>query len=326
MTPVGSLCLAEIKTYARILGKQYLSTPTLNWLRERSQKYRRTRNRKPSEAAATWRELADGLRSLGVQPGKDTLIHSSMSALGPVDGGAAAVYEAIVSVVGPDATILVPAYPMPGSMIDWMASTDTFDVQRTRSRMGAFTEYVRNLPGAVRSVHPTHSVAAIGPHAHRYVCDHHHDTTPAGPHSPFSRHMANGGQIVCLGTGIGKITSYHVVEDIESAFPVAPYLQAPMSKGVCLSDGSRHEVRTLIHDPSLSPWRIDNFGPKESEIRELMLADGILREGKVGLARASLVDAEGLLECLRTWARRGVTIYHSPMLGGFRINRHPVVQ
>src|SRR5438128_1431761 len=93
MAPMGSLCLAEIKTYARILGRQCLSTPTLNWLRERSQRYRRKRSRQSSEVSVSWRELAHALRALGVQPGKDALIHSSMSALGPVDGGAAAVYE-----------------------------------------------------------------------------------------------------------------------------------------------------------------------------------------------------------------------------------------
>lgn len=322
MAGLGSLYVAEIKTYARIFGKQCLPVETLDWLRQRSLEYRRS-SRKSSVVGApmTRNDLVLALRALGLAAGRDVLVHSAMSALGPVEGGAATVYGAIAEVVGPEATILVPAYPMPGTMSDWMSAPDTFDVQRSRSRMGAFTEYVRTLPGAVRSAHPTHSIAAIGPRAQDYVREHHLDGTPAGPRSPFALHMRNAGQILCLGTGVGKITSYHVIEDIETDFPVAPYLEDARTKKVQLADGTSCEVATFIHDPALSPWRIDNFAPKEAQIRQLMLRDAILRESRIGLARASLVDAAGLLKSLAAWAKTGITIYHSPVLPGIRSAR-----
>jgi aminoglycoside 3-N-acetyltransferase len=203
---------------------------------------------------------------------------------------------------------------MPGAMYEWMVSQEAFDAAKTKSRMGAFTEHIRSSPGAKRSAHPTHSVVAIGPRAVQYVAEHHEDVTPAGPLSPFSKHMQNGGQILCLGTGVGKITSYHVVEDIMEDFPVRPYLDVPMTKAVVFENGESRVVETRVHNPRLGPWRVDNFKPKEDEIRRLLLARGVLREGRVGAARASLIDAAGLLTCLKEWARNGTTIYHHPML------------
>ena len=54
------------------------------------------------------REIAAGLRALGVPPGSKLLVHSSLSSLGHVEGGADAVIDAFLDVLGPAGTLLVP--------------------------------------------------------------------------------------------------------------------------------------------------------------------------------------------------------------------------
>jgi aminoglycoside 3-N-acetyltransferase len=53
--------------------------------------------------------LTADLRSLGLVPGQDLLVHCSLSAIGWVDGGPATLLRAIQEVAGPGATIVVPA-------------------------------------------------------------------------------------------------------------------------------------------------------------------------------------------------------------------------
>jgi len=309
-----STTLEEAKTYARILAKSVLPASAISRLRAGSQQRRRAVRRKAGCDPATGQRLVDDLRALGIERGRDLLVHSSMSALGPVEGGAATLLAALVEVAGPEATILAPAYPMPGSMLEWMQRPDVFDLRHTRSCMGAFTELLRSQPGAQRSAHPTHSIVALGPHAEEYVSDHHRGQTGTGPLSPFAKHIDRGGQILCLGTGIGKVTSYHVVEDVMPGFPISPYLEKMINKAVVFADGQRREIATRVHDPRLSPWRIDNFMPKEREIHALLRAQGLVSDGRLGAAAASLIDAGALLTAMLDLAYHGITIYHRPLL------------
>ena len=87
-----------------------------------------------------------------------------------------------------------------------------------------------------------------------------------------------------------------------------------MSKLVVFQDGQECYVETRVNDPRLSPWRVDNFKPKEDEILLLLRAYGLIREGKVGMAPSCVIDAAGLFTAMQDWAARGITIYHEPRL------------
>lgn len=309
-----SVLFEEARTYAKILARNVLPASSATWLRSRARKRKRLERRKLRGEVATRQTIANDLRTLGVERGRDLFVHSAMSAIGPLDGGAGTLFAAIIDVAGPGATILAPAYPMTCTMHDWMANDEIFDVRHTKSQMGALSEYMRSRPDACRSAHPTHSVVAIGPNAEDYVADHHLGPTATGPLSPFCKHMTRCGQILCIGSGVGKVTSYHVVEDVMPNFPLSPYLATTMKKTVLFRDGERREIETRVHDPLLSPWRVDNFKPKEHEIQKLLRARGLLREGRVGLAASYIIDAGGLLTAMQEWAEQGITIYHRPRL------------
>ena len=56
----------------------------------------------------TQTQLREGFAALGVPQGGKVLVHSSLRSLGQVEGGADAVIDSLLAVLGPAGTLLVP--------------------------------------------------------------------------------------------------------------------------------------------------------------------------------------------------------------------------
>src|SRR5215207_9779931 len=141
----------------------------------------------PGGPLVTVRSLAADLAELGLPGGATVLVHSSLSSLGWVCGGAPALLAALERALGPAGTVVVPTFtpdlsdpagwrrpPVPES---WWAeirrSMPPYHPDRTPSRnMGALAELVRTQPAAVRSPHPQTSFAALGPLAEKLLSSH----------------------------------------------------------------------------------------------------------------------------------------------------------
>jgi aminoglycoside 3-N-acetyltransferase len=180
--------------------------------------------------------IADDLLVIGVHPGGVLLVHSSLSALGHVSGGAETVIRGLLRALGDEGTLLMPAL----SYERVTFQHPVFDVRHTPSNVGTISEHFRTRPGTRRSIHPTHSVCGVGPLVDTLLGDHHLDNTPCGPHSPFHRLRHYGGQILMLGCGLKPNTSMHAVEELVEP----PYLFGPpLSYQLTLADGSmQHKI------------------------------------------------------------------------------------
>jgi aminoglycoside 3-N-acetyltransferase len=241
------------------------------------------------------------------------LIHSSMRKLGYVEGGATSLVSALCGVIVGErkSTLAVPTFSMSGLMADTLRAGETFDVRTTPSGTGRITELVRRRQDARRSVHPTHSVAAVGPRASWLVDGHHLDPHAFGRYSPFGRLLEADGFILGLGVDLGPVTFYHVLEDL-GAFPIDVYTRDSPIAATCLDEcGGRVELKVMAHDPVASITRIDK--PNGSAIRSYMatvfenFAD--LTWHKIGDGQMWLVSARRLYECLDRLKNRGITIY-----------------
>jgi len=171
--------------------------------------------------------LATDLRRLGVVAGETLLVHSSLSSLGWVCGGSVAVVLALLDVVGPEGTLVVPAQTAaenrdPSRYRDpavpdawWPAIRENlpgYDPAVTPSRgVGAVAEQVRTWPGALRSGHPQTSFAAVGAAADWLLAEHRLDS-PLGEGSPLARLEEAGAQVLLLGVGFDKCTAFHLAE------------------------------------------------------------------------------------------------------------------
>ena len=144
---------------------------------------------------------------MGLVSGDTIMVHSSFKALGNISGGIETVIQGFLDAIGTEGTLLMPA-------LSWaLRPPEIFDSQLTPTNVGAIPEYFRTRKGTSRSVHPTHSVCAVGRRVHELLDDHCLDCTPCGPHSPFRKLTETNGKIVMLGCGLSPNTTMHALEE-----------------------------------------------------------------------------------------------------------------
>lgn len=189
--------------------------------------------------AVTKEEITRGLLDLGLE-GKPVVVHSSLSAFGPVQGGAHTVVAALCGVCG---TVLMPAYSSLGRTrapardrpqqngtdyqdSDYATTLLAHDIvpfdpdafgpaSQIDPDMGVISETLLQAPGTVRSKHPSVSWAAKGDQAASFV-----ETHPAeDPMLPLKRLMHADGAILLLGVGLSRCTALHLAEEVAGRRP-----------------------------------------------------------------------------------------------------------
>ena len=121
----------------------------------------------------TKQNLKDHLRDMGLLPTDAVMIHSSMKAIGEVQGGADTVLDALMEYFAPG-LLMLPTHT-------WAQMNETynvFDPQTEPACVGILPNLFMKRPGVVRSLHPTHSIAAFGPSAQAYIDGEINCTTP----------------------------------------------------------------------------------------------------------------------------------------------------
>ena len=252
-----------------------------------------------SSILLTQAEMVKGLRTLGVRPGMTLLVHSALSQLGWVCGGAPAVVLALEEALGASGTLMMPTHsgdlsnpadwqrpPVPEAW--WQTIRDTMpayqpDLTHTRG-MGAVVECFRKQNGTLRSSHPQLSFAARGPQARQLVGQ--HALTPGmGEESPLARLYDADGFVLLLGVDHGNNTSLHLAE-IRAAFPG----KATMPQGApMLVNGQRQWVEfvDLVYDADDFP----QIGTAFESAHPEAITIGKLGAGTVRLMRQrALVD------------------------------------
>jgi aminoglycoside 3-N-acetyltransferase len=252
-------------------------------------------------APYTVQSLASNLRALGLVAGDTVLVHSSASSLGFVAGGSQAVVQALLDVLGPGGTLVVPTHtpdnsdpadwsnpPVPESW--WQAirsQAPGFDRCRTPSRwMGVIAEAVRTWPGALRSDHPQVSFAAVGRHA-ASVTDAHQLDDALGERSPLGAVYRLDGRVLLLGCGHDSNTSLHLAE----------WRQKSPPRGVRGSSVRRPDCAS-----EWISWTdvIDNADDFEQIGAAFEIAVG-LSIGQVGDAEARLTPQRALVDFATAW-------------------------
>jgi aminoglycoside 3-N-acetyltransferase len=158
----------------------------------------------------------------------------------------------IREVIGASGTVLFPTYPNHRiSSYEYLRQGQVFDVRRTPSYTGILTEFARRQRNAVRSLHPTKSVCAIGPAAVEITGTHHLSPYPYDTCSPYYKLIAGGGKIVGLGATTNYISFGYCVDDAwKEKFPVRVYHDEIFAAPCIDYEGERVTVKTYAHDMS----------------------------------------------------------------------------
>ena len=257
------------------------------------------------------------LRQLGVAAGDLVMVHASLKAVGPVDGGPATIVDALRDVVGESGTLL--AY------VSWDRSP--YDETRDKRQLtpaqrkawpafvpdcagvypgfGRLNEFVVAYPGSERSAHPDASMAAIGRDAAWLVADHRFGD-PYGPGSPLGKFLECSGKVLLLGAPLDAVTILHFAEsvaDIPNKRRVAYELP------VIDAQGQKAWIRTVEFDSNgiLDCYAQDGKPDAVEAIASEYVELGRHRCGRVGRAQCHLFDALDLVEFGKRWleARHG---------------------
>ncbi len=229
-------------------------------------------------------ELIDGFREVGLKEGDSLIVHSSYKSIGGVDGGPETVIKALLEVIGSEGNLMLPTFnytrPLPEPY---------FDPENTPARTGIIPEMGRKWEGAIRSLHPTHSVAVIGPKARELVADH-LKYRAVGVGSPVDRLAQMGGKVLLIGVGHISNTMIHIAEEHAGIgeFKVSWYDELPDIK-IKLPDG-----KIITHKLDTSPSCSSAFEAVAYSLRKR----GLIRDGRVGNASLQLMSGKDVIDCV----------------------------
>ncbi|MBQ1546999.1 MAG: AAC(3) family N-acetyltransferase [Lachnospiraceae bacterium] len=177
-------------------------------------------------------DIVDALTALGLKNGDSVMVHASLSRIGYVCGGAQTVIEALIEVVGPEGTVMMPTQSWknldPETGVHWDADEADWDRIRENwpaydkaitptNTMGAVSEMFRSWPGTIRSDHPARSVAAWGRNA-KYLTENHDLSNIFGDGSPIGKLYELDGKVLLMGVDHDKNTSLHLA-DARAEYP-----------------------------------------------------------------------------------------------------------
>ncbi len=188
---------------------------------------------------------------LGLTEGDLVYVHSGMDGLNLAFPFYRILFL-IREVIGTSGTVLFPTYPNHRiSSYEYLRQGKIFDVRRTPSYTGILTEFARRQSDAVRSLHPTKSVCAIGPAAKEITATHYLSPYPYDTCSPYYKLIAGGGKIVGLGATTNYISFGYCVDDsLKEKFPVRVYHDEIFDAPCINYQGERVIVSTYAHDMS----------------------------------------------------------------------------
>lgn len=207
-------------------------------------------------------QVESSLRELGLQTGDVVLLHSSLSSLGEVEGGADSLVDAFLNVLGTEGTLVVPTF----------------------GDLGIVTKVVEGRPEAVSSIHPFASVAAIGERAEEICRDHWKAETAHAEGTPYMRIADMGGYVCLLGVDQDRNTTLHAVE----AMLKLPYLKTTDERTFSTPEGE--VTRSWPHFPG--PHR-DFIG-----LDRLLRERGIAKVGRIGSAVVRIMKGREMIDAL----------------------------
>ena len=243
------------------------------------------------------------LRELGLSTGMTVMVHSSLGKVGWTVGGPVTVIRALLDVIGPEGTLVLPAEsPQISDPSTWNDTRvkpewhDTirehlpiFDLLTTPTTMGTIPEAFRTFPGTLRSNHPLVSVCANGPLAKEITAEHALEFCE-GKGTPFEKLDTLGAYTLLLGVGFNRCTSLHYAESL------VPARRTMVNRFPMLLNGERVwvEARNMATDG----------GVHFPAVGEQFIDTGAVRKARVGNADAMLFSTRQLVDFAESYFRR----------------------
>lgn len=284
-------------------ARKVLPADVVNSVIRARKRYRRSRVERLPQLTEI--DLTAILREqLGLASGDVVYMHSSVDRLN-LGFPFYRIIPLIQSVIGEKGTILFPTYPnrSPVSSYEYLRAGNVFDVKRTPSFTGLLTEFGRRHPQAIRSLHPTKSVCAIGPQAEWLTSTHQQSPYPYDRLSPYYKLIDCDAKIVGIGVWTEYLSFVYCIDDAMKANPPVRTYHPEIFRATCINyRGEQEVVETYAHDMSRCIHDIPQFIKRHvpAEVCEDIVVNGM---------RFFRAGARRLFDVMLPLAERGITVY-----------------
>jgi aminoglycoside 3-N-acetyltransferase len=242
-------------------------------------------------------ELQKQLEAMGILPTDTLLVHSSMKAIGEVEGGADTVLDALMDYMHKGLLVL-PTHT-------WQqinAEYNVFDVLHEPSCVGILTNIFRQRPGVIRSWHPTHSVAAYGKDAADYTRGEEQFDTPCPRAGCYGKLYDRKAKILFLGCRLNRNTTIHGVEEWNKI----PNRLATVPQLLWIKTPQGDMIRRPMYG-HFSP--VTDISSNYIKLEAPLLARGIARRGAFGKAECIIVDVVPMVELTTTFLQKNPDLF-----------------
>lgn len=180
----------------------------------------------------TKKSISEDLKNLGIEKGDILLVHSSLSSLGWICGGAQTVIMSLIDAVGEEGSVVMPTHSGDWSdPVEWgnpavpekwhkiiYDNMPAYDPDLTPTRgIGKIPELFRTFPNIIRSSHPQGSFCASGKFKEKII-ENHSLTPQFGMESPLGAlYNLEKAKVLLLGVGYDSCTSFHLGETLVGA-------------------------------------------------------------------------------------------------------------
>jgi len=259
-------------------------------------------SRQPILAEADFTKILTN--DLGLTSGDTVYVHSSVDQLN-LGFPFYRILPLIQNVIGSQGTVLFPTYPnrSPVSSYEYLKQGRVYDVRRTPSFTGLLTEFARRQRNAIRSLHPTKSVCAIGPLAEILTASHQESPYPYDTCSPYYKLVEHEAKIIGIGVHSTYLSFVYCVDDaLKEQNPVQTYFPEMFAAKCINYRGTVEIVHTYAHDMRSVVHDIPQF--IKQHIPGNICADLTINGMKFFRA-----DARPLFEKMLALANQGVMVY-----------------
>lgn len=229
--------------------------------------------------------LITDLRNMGLKSTDSVMIHSSMKSIGEVEGGADTVLDAFMEYFT-QGLVMLPTHT-------WAQMSETyslFDPATEPACVGILPNLFMKRQGVVRSLHPTHSIAAYGENAADYIKGEENCTTPCTPGGCWDRLREINAKILLIGVTHIRNTFIHSVEEI---YDVPERLTAePVHFQIRMPDAGVKEVAVHRH---YNPYTA-HISESYDKLLDAFYETGAATKVQFGDAECILCDAKKVFE------------------------------
>lgn len=232
----------------------------------------------PAKDLITKSQIINRLEGFQHIKGKIVTVHTSLKAVGEIEGGGETLLNALIEFFACDGGLLcVPTHT-------W--NSNVYDRRKAESCIGVLPRLAAAHPDAVRTLHPTHSMAVFGDRqlAESFVENEAFADTPVNPKGCYGKLLAQDGYVLLIGVGQEKNTFIHCVEEmLDVSDRLTDYM---VEKTIIHKDGREEKRKLHWFDSKISDVSV--YFPKfEAPFRFF----GCIEDGCIGNAKVQLCSS-----------------------------------